>query len=140
MCHRSVVGLESIVHVRRCREKENLPDHGRALDVQRRKSLGKKTINKMTTQIRPQAKRAIDAAIAAGVQPKSGRSGIGLSLAIPNARFRAIYSKNGLTPAGKYYYEKTGIEPPGRFDYTQDAVRREAEVNTSNFWTVHRKR
>ena len=76
------------------------------------------------SQIRPQAKRAIDAAIAAGVQPKSGRTGIGLSLAIPGARFRAIYSKNGLTPAGKYYYEKTGIEPPGRFDYTQDAVRR----------------
>ena len=78
----------------------------------------------MSTQIRPPAKRAIDAAIAAGAQPRAGRSGIGLSLAIPGARFRAIYGKNGLTPAGKYYYEKTRITPPGRFDYTQDAVRR----------------
>ena len=40
------------------------------------------------------------------------------------ARFRALYNKNGLTPAGQYYYNKTGIAPPGRFDYQQDSIRK----------------
>ena len=78
----------------------------------------------MTTQIRPQVRRAIDSAVAAGIQPKAGRNGVGLSLAIPGARFRLLYNQNGILPAGKYYYEKTGIPTPGQFDYTQDAERR----------------
>ena len=58
------------------------------------------------------------------MQPRAGRSGVGLSLKIPSGRFRAIYRNGRLTPAGKYYYEQTEITPPGRFDFTQDAVRR----------------
>ena len=57
----------------------------------------------------------IDAAIAAGTQPKAPRNGFGLVLATPT---------EGLTPAGRHYYDKTGIAPPGRFDYQQDAVRK----------------
>ena len=69
-------------------------------------------------------KQAIDAAIQQGVQPKAPRDGIGLVIGIPGARFRTLYDKNGLTPAGKYYYDKTGIAPPGKFDYQQDPVRK----------------
>ena len=75
-------------------------------------------------RVRQQVKTAIDAAIQQGVQPKAPRDGIGLVLGIPGARFRTIYDKNGMTPAGKYYYDKTGITPPGKFDYQQDAVRK----------------
>ena len=54
-------------------------------------------------------KQAIDAAIQQGIQPKAPRVGIGLVLGIPGARFRTLYDKNGLTPAGRYHYDKTGI-------------------------------
>ena len=66
--------------------------------------------------IRRQVKTALDNAIQQGVQPKAPRTGLGLVLAIPGARFR--------TPAGTYYYEKSGIPPPGKFDFQQDAVRK----------------
>ncbi len=68
-------------------------------------------------------KNQIDAAVAAGTQPKAPRSGLGLVLPT-GVRFRTLYDKKGLTPAGKYYYEKSGIPPPGKFDYQQDAVRK----------------
>ena len=68
-------------------------------------------------------KTQIDEAIAVGTQPKAPRNGLGLVLPT-GARFRTLYDKKGLTPAGKYYYEKTGIAPPGKFDYQQDAVRK----------------
>ena len=78
----------------------------------------------MTQQrLRVQARNQIDEAIAASRQPKAPRSGIGLVLHT-SGRHRALYDKNGLTSAGKYYYEKTSIEPPGIFDYQQDPVRR----------------
>ena len=67
-------------------------------------------------------KNQIDAAIAVGTQPKAPRSGLGLVLPT-GARFRTLYDKKGLTPAGKYYYSKSGIPPPGQFDFQQDAVR-----------------
>ena len=104
------------------RERETLPEHGWLLIGRAKKSLEKKNIYRMS--LRPQVRRAIDNAIAEGIQPKAGKSGVGLVLPIPGARYRIIYSQNGITPAGRYYYEKSGIPPPGEFDYTQDAVRR----------------
>ena len=74
-------------------------------------------------RVRSQVKTQIDAAIAAGTQPKAPRSGIGLVLPT-GARFRTLYDKKGLTPAGRYYYDQTGIAPPGKFDFQQDAVRK----------------
>ena len=68
-------------------------------------------------------KNQIDAAVAAGAQPKAPRSGLGLVLPT-GARFRTLYDKKGLTAAGKYYYEKSRIPPPGQFDFQQDAVRK----------------
>ena len=78
----------------------------------------------MSKQVRPQVRRAIDAAIDAGAVAKAGRSGMGLILPIPGARFRVLYNEKGLVPAGRYYYEKTGLPPPGQFDYAQDATRK----------------
>lgn len=69
-------------------------------------------------------KQAIDQAIQQGNSPKAPRNGLGLVLATPTGRFRTLYDKKGLTPAGKYYYDKAGIPPPGQFDYQQDAVRK----------------
>ena len=69
-------------------------------------------------------KTAIDTAIQQGIQAKAPRNGIGLVLGIPSARFRTIYDKDGLTPAGKYYYDRSGISPPGKFDYQKDATRK----------------
>ena len=70
-----------------------------------------------------QMKNQLDAAIAAGTQPKAPRSGLGLVLPT-GARFRTLYDKKGLTAAGKYYYDKSGIPPPGQFDFQQAAVRK----------------
>ncbi len=77
----------------------------------------------MSQRVRVQVKKQIDAAIAAGAQPKAPRSGLGLVLPT-GARFRTLYDKKGLTAAGKYYYEKSGLPEPGKFDYQQDAVRK----------------
>ena len=74
-------------------------------------------------RVRTQVKSQIDAAIATGTQPKAPRSGIGLVLPT-GTRFRTLYDKKGLTPAGRYYYDQTGIAPPGNFDFQQDAVRK----------------
>ena len=72
--------------------------------------------------IRQNVKAALDNAIQQGVQPNAPRTGLGLVLAIPGARFRTLYDKNGLTLAGTY--EKSGIAPPGKFDFQQDAIRK----------------
>ncbi len=77
----------------------------------------------MTQRVRQNVRAQIDQAIAVGAQPKAPRNGLGLVLP-SGARFRTLYDKNGLTPAGRYYYDKTGIAPPGKFDYQQDAVRK----------------
>ena len=74
-------------------------------------------------RVRTQVKTQLDAAIAAGTQPKAPRSGIGLVLPT-GTRFRTLYDKKGLTPAGRYYYDQSGIAPPGSFDFQQDAVRK----------------
>ena len=73
----------------------------------------------MSEKIDSQVKTALDAAIQQGVQPKAPRNGLGLVLP-SGSRFRTLYDKKGLTPAGKYYYEKSGIAPPGKFDFQQD--------------------
>ena len=77
-----------------------------------------------TTQIRPGVRKAIDAAIEQGGQPKVGRNGLGLILPTPSGRFRTLYNENGITPAGTYFYGKAGLPLPGEFDYTQDSKRK----------------
>ena len=77
----------------------------------------------MSLRVRAEAKTQIDAAIAAGAQPRAPRSGIGLVLPT-GARFRTMFNHTGLTTAGRYYYDQTGIAPPGKFDFQQDAVRK----------------
>ena len=52
---------------------------------------------KMSTRVRAQVKNQIDAAIAAGTQPKAPRSGLGLVLPT-GARFRMLYDKKGFNP------------------------------------------
>ena len=77
----------------------------------------------MTQRVRQNVKIQIDQAIAAGTPVRTPRSGLGLVLPT-GARFRTLYDKNGITPAGKYYYQKSGIPPPGKFDYQQDTTRK----------------
>ena len=77
----------------------------------------------MSQRVRFQVKNQINAAVAAGTQPKAPRSGLGLVLPT-GARFRTLYGKKGLTAAGKYYYEKLGVPPPGKFGFQQDAARK----------------
>ena len=77
----------------------------------------------MTQRIRQNVKVQIDQAIAAGIQPKAPRNGLGLVLP-SGVRFRTLYDKKGITAAGRYYYDKSGITPPGKFDYQQDAARK----------------
>ena len=77
----------------------------------------------MTQRVRQNVKTQIDQAIAAGVQPKAPRNGLGLVLP-GGARFRTLFDTKGLTAAGKYYYDKIGIPPPGKFDYQQDTTRK----------------
>ena len=74
-------------------------------------------------RLRTEAKSQIDAAIQAGAQPRAPRSGLGLVLEA-GPRFRTLFDKNGITPAGSYYFEKSGKVPPSKFDYNQDPIRK----------------
>ena len=55
----------------------------------------------MTQRVRQNVKAQIDAAIAAGVQPKTPRNGLGLVLPM-GARFRTLFDKKGVTGPGRY--------------------------------------
>ena len=84
----------------------------------------------MTQRVRQNVKTQIDQAISIGTQPKAPRNGIGLVLP-SGARFRTLYDKKGITPAGSYYYEQTGILPPGNF-VTRRTRRGRDVANTLN--------
>ena len=70
-------------------------------------------------------KQNIDAAIAAGNNPRSVKGGRGLILNIPGARYNTIVDTQGKTTVfGNYYYSKAEKSAPNRgFDRSQDAVR-----------------
>ena len=80
----------------------------------------------MAGRLRFAAKLDLDAAVAAGHEPKAGVGGVGLSLPIPGKRAaRILLNRHGLvTAAGAYYYDQSGKEAPtSGFDYNQQPTR-----------------
>ena len=78
----------------------------------------------MTKRLRYLDRWAVDAAIAAGEQPRAPKASRGLIVSIPGGRYRRLMDNRGeLTAAGEYFFETSAQRAPDRgFDYGQQPV------------------